>query len=121
LLDVLVVHLDGVDGELVGGQVGEGDLGAHVHLGGEGELATDGAGEVGNLGDVDLGLAERLDAGLGDGVAVQARQRVVDGVLDDGRTADTLVDDAGGDLALAEPGHVHLLGDVRVGVVDARL
>ena len=121
LLDVLVGHLDGVDGDLVGAQVGELDLRTDVDLRGEDELAAEGAGDVRDLGDIDLGLAERLDAGLGDGVAVQAGQRVVDGVLDDRGAPDPLVDDARRDLALTEPGDVDLLADVGVGVVDGRL
>ena len=56
-----------------------------------------------------------------DGLAVELRERLVDGLLEDGAAADPLVDDAAGDLALAEAGHLDLRTDGRVGGVEARL
>src|SRR5690606_25858657 len=57
---------------------------------------------------------------LHDGLAVEVADPVVDRVLDDGAAADALVDDARRHLALAEARHLHLLGDVLVGVLEAR-
>ena len=70
--------MDGVDLRIVDshGQsvvVGQRDLGADVDFGGEDELVA-----VSELGDLDLGVAEDVDVVLADGLAVQARQRVVD-------------------------------------------
>ena len=61
-------------------------------------------GQAGDLRDLDLGLAQRAQLVLADGLGVEAGQALVDGVLDDGRAADALVDDARRDLALAEAG-----------------
>ena len=83
--------LDVVDRDRDAVELGELELGAHVDLGGELELAA--LGRVGHLGDVDLGLAERPDVALLDGLRVEPRERVVDRLLDDGAAADALVDD----------------------------
>jgi hypothetical protein len=55
-----------------------------------------------DLGDVDLRLAERADLLGLDGLEVEAREGVVDGLLDDRAAAEALVDDARRHLALAE-------------------
>ena len=79
-LDVLVgrlglVDLDGDAAEVLG----QLDLGAHVDLDGELEvLAVLG----GHLGHVDLGLADRADLVLLDGLAVELREGLVDGLLE---------------------------------------
>ncbi len=117
-VDVLVGHLDVVDVHGDAREVRHLDRGADVHLSGEGQLL---AVLEGDLGDVDLGLRERLEAGLVDGLAVELRERLVDGLLQDGALADALVDDAGGDLAATETGNLHLLADGLVRRVDARL
>ena len=117
--DVLVRDLGGLDGDRERVERGQRDLGADLDLGGEDQLALTGLRR--DLGDLDLGLAEGAQVLLARGLAVEAGERVVDGVLDHGAPADALVDDAGRDLALAEAGDVHLLRDVLVGVVDARL
>ena len=112
--------LDGrlVDGDLDGGEVGQVDLGALVDLGDEDEvLAVRGRHrEVG-----DLGLAERADRVLLERLPVEGRQRIVDGLLEDGGAADALLDDPCGDLALAEAGHLDVLTDVLDGRIEARL
>ncbi len=54
-VDLLVGHLDGVDGDLQPLQVRELDLGPDVDLRGEGQVLA-----VLLVGDLDLGLAERL-------------------------------------------------------------
>src|SRR5690606_34583060 len=119
LRDVLVGDLGRLDRDAQRVERGQRDLGADLDLGGEDQLAL--AGLRRDLGDLDLGLAERAQALLAGGLAVEAREAVVDGVLDDGAPADALVDHARRDLALAEAGDVHLLRDVLVGVLDARL
>ena len=117
-VDVLLGHLDVVDVDREAREVRHLDGRANVELGGEGQLL---AVLEGDLGDVDLGLRERLEAGLVDGLAVELRERLVDGLLQHGALADALVDDAGGDLAATEAGNLHLLADGLVRRVDARL
>lgn len=99
-------------------EVGQVDLGALVDLGGEDEVLAVGRGHL-QVGD--LGLAERADLVLLEGLAVERREGVVDGLLEDGRAADALLDDAGRHLALAEAGHLDVLTDVLDGRVEARL
>ena len=88
----------------------------HVDLGGELEQ-----GVVLELGDVDLGLRQRLQVVLLEGLHVELRQRVVDRLVEDGTAADLAVDHRRRDLALAEAGDVDLLGDGLVRRVEARL
>ena len=116
LVDLVVAHLEGVnlDGDV--GEFGQREVGTHVNFSREGELALL---LQRNAGDLNLGLAERANPGLGHGVAVEVRQRVVDGVLDHGAETNALVDDARRHLALAEARDRHVLGDVFVGVLDA--
>ncbi len=121
LLHVLVRDLGRVHLEGDGGHGRELDLGAHVHLGGEHELATERALHGGNLGHVDLGLAECLHAALLHRLAVELREGLVHGLLDDGAATHTLVDDPRGDLAPAEARDVHLVRDRLVGRVDLGL
>ena len=118
LLHGLVLDRGLVDRELDVGEVGQVDLGTRVDLGGEAQVVTVGGGhrQVG-----DLGLAERAHRVLLDGLTVEGRQCVVDGLLEHGGTADTLLDDAGGHLALAEAGDLDVLTDVLDGCVEARL
>jgi hypothetical protein len=89
---------------------------ADVELGGDLDVLA-----VGELREVDLGLAERLDLRLLEGLAVPARQGAVDGLVEDGAAADALVHDGGRDLALAEAGDLDLGPDRLVGLVEARL
>lgn len=120
LFDLVVRHLDGVDGELVRGVVRQVELRADVDLEGEDEVAGE-VRDVRQLGDVGLGTAEDAQLLLFDRLAVEVVDGVTDGVVQDLAAADALVDDRRRDLALAEAGDVDLLGDVLVGVVDARL
>src|SRR5450830_1267558 len=122
--DVLVGHLDVVDRDRDRVERRDGDLGPDLDLCGEVELAVSargGALERGDLGDLDRGLTHRAQLVLADRLGVEAREPLVDRVLDDRDATDPLVDDARRDLALAEAGHGDLLGDVLVRVVDARL
>ena len=82
-VDVLVGHLDRVDLDLQRLEIGNGDVGADVDLGGEDELLA-----VLDLGDLDLGLAERAHLGARDRLAVAAGQGVVDDLLEHGAAAD---------------------------------
>ena len=85
--------------------VGQLDLRAYVDLDGELQvLAILGR----HLGHVDLRLAQRANLVLLDGLTVETRKRVVDGLLQHGTTADTLVDEPGGDLAGPEAGNLDL-------------
>ncbi len=121
LLHVLIRDLDAVDLDLdrvVGGQL---DGGCDVDLDGDLEVALVLAVQTGHLLHLDLGLAQRGQVVLGEGTAVEVVQAVVDGLLQDDGAAHALVDDAGGDLAAAEARDVHLLRDLAIGLVDARL
>lgn len=116
LLDLFVGDLEGVDGDLDAGVVRDLDLGAYVNLGGEGQQLA-----VLQLGDVDLGLAEDVQLTLVDRLGVELREGVVDGLLQHNTAAEPLVDDPGGDLALAEALHRDLLVDLLVRRVEAVL
>ena len=119
-LDALVDLTVGGDqrGHL-GRQVGVGrdlEVGTHVELGGELHQLV-----VLQLGHVDLGLAQRDELVLGDGLAVGVGQGGVDGLLEHRAAAEPLVDDRGGHLPLAEARDVHLRGDVLVRLVQVGL
>jgi hypothetical protein len=116
--DVVLGRLDDVDLDRDPLEIGELDLGAHVGLDGEGEVL---AVLEGHSGDVDLGLADGAHVLLLGGLGEEARQRLVDGLLDHGAAPDALVDDAARDLALTEAGDLHLCTDGAVGVVEHRL
>ena len=120
-VDVLIGDLDGVHGQLGLAQVRQLDDGANSDLGGEGQLAAVLAGGVGQLDDVDLGLEHGDPLGLGDGVPVEVGELVVDGLLDDGPTADALVDDPVGDVTATEAGDLDLGADLLVGGIQAGL
>ena len=119
LVDVGVGDLVVVDLHRQRGVLGQRDLGTHVDL--DGELQVAAFRRVGDVGDVDLGTPERTDPRLVGGLAVQAGQGVVDGLLQHGAAADALVDDARRDLALAEAGDRDLRADRLVGGVHVVL
>ncbi len=128
LAQLVQAHLDGVgvdlgllDLDLVGGEVGQLDLGADVLLDGEEQVALLGAVQARHLGDLDLGAADGLELRLGRGLLVEVGQGVVDGLLHDRGAAEALLDELGGDLALAEAGDLHLIGDLRGGRLDGGL
>ena len=116
VVDVLVADLDRVDGDLQGAQVRQRDLGADVDLGGEDQLLA-----VLDLGDLDVGLTERLDVGGGHGLAVAAGQRVVDDLLQHRAAADAGLEQLGRRLARTEAGQPDLLGELLVGAVEVGL
>jgi hypothetical protein len=119
LLDVLVTDLDVVDGDRERLVVRQLHRRAHVDLRGELQLAT--LATVRDVGDVDRRLAERAHLVLLDGLAVEAREGVVDGLLEDRAATDPLVDDPGRDVTPAKARDVHLAGDRPVRRVQARL
>ncbi|SKU81997.1 Uncharacterised protein [Mycobacteroides abscessus subsp. abscessus] len=110
-LDLGVLDGDGLDGDGNSAQVGQLDLGAHIHLSGECQLLT-----VFDLGDLDLRLAQRLDVGGGDGLAVAGRQGRVDDLLQHRGAADAGLKQLGGSLAGAETGQANLLRQLLVGL-----
>ena len=112
----LVADVDRVDGDLQRAQVGQGELRPHIDLGGEHQLLA-----VLLLRDLDLGLTERLDVGLGDGLAVAARQCLVDDLVEHRLTTDTRLQQLGRRLARPETRQPHLLGQLLVGPVEVRL
>ncbi len=109
--DLRVVH-----GDSHAVVVGDGDLGPDVDLGAERQLLV-----VCQLGDLDLGPAQGQQLVLADGLGVEGRQCLVDGVLEHRGAADALVQDPGGHLAATEARDLHPLADAAVGPVEARL
>src|SRR5699024_3680655 len=92
------------------------DVRTYVELGGELQHLA-----VLELGDVQLGLAERLDLLLLQRLAVDVRQRVVDGTIQHGAAADALVHDLRRNLALAKARDRDLVADRLVRLVEAWL
>src|SRR5699024_6550324 len=90
-------------------------------LDGEAEIALLRAVQAGDLADLDLGAADGLELRLGGGLLVEIGQGVVDGLLHDRGAAEALLDELGGDLALAEARDLHLVGGLRGGSLDGRL
>ena len=116
LVDVVVGDLGRVDRHGDGRVVRHRDLGTDVDLGREGELVA-----VPDLGDLDVGLAERLDLGLLDGLAVLGGHGLVDDLFEHDPTTEALVEDAGGRLPGPEARDAHLLRDLLVGPVEVGL
>ena len=101
LVHLRLVRLHGVDLDAETGVVGQLELRADVHLGGELQVLPLLGG---HLGHVDLGLAERPHVVLVDGLAVEVGQRLVDRLLEHSAAADPLVDDPRRHLPLRKPG-----------------
>ena len=74
---------------------------------------------AGELVEVDLRVADRVDPGLEQRPLVPLRERVAERLLDDGLAADPLDHHLRRNLALAEAGHLHLAGERLGGAVDA--
>ncbi len=110
--------VDAVDRDGDPGEVGQRDLGTHIELDREGELVVIGHRHA---GDVDLGLAQRRDLVLGQRLAVELGEGLVDGLLDDRPAADALLDELARHLAAAEARHVDLRTDRCERRLDARL
>ena len=108
LRDLVVGHVDVVDGDRDAVQVRDGDLGTDVDLGGEAQrLGLRERRDV--AGHLELGLAQRAHVLLAHGLHVLARDGVLERLRDDRAAADALVDDAGRNLARTEAGHPDLL------------
>ena len=75
----------------------------------------------GQTDDIGGGATEHAQLVGLDGLTVVGVEPLAHGVLEHGGAADALVDDRRRDLALAEPGDLHVLCDVLVSVRDARL
>ncbi len=114
LLDLVRRHRHVLDGHRQSIDGWHLELGAHVHFGGEGELLA-----VVELGDLQLRLAEREDVLLGERLAVQLRNRVVDRLLEHRPAAEPLVDDPRRDVPRPEPRHPDLPGHLAICLVEA--
>ena len=99
LLDVGVGDLEVVDLGLEAVVVGQLDGRLDVDLGGELELLV-----RGEVGDLDLGLGQRLQVVLLERLHVLLRHEVLHGLLEDDLAADLPVDDRGGTLPRRKPG-----------------
>ena len=115
-VDILVADLDRVDGDLQRAQVGQGDVGSYVDLGGEDQFLA-----VLLFGDLDVGLAERPHVRIGHRLAVAAGQRLVDDLVEHRLTADPRLQQLGRRLARTETRQPHLLGELLVGPVEVGL
>ena len=116
LLDVGVGQRDVLDLGLDAVVRRELDLRADVDLGGELQRRV-----VLELGDLDLGLRQRLQVVGLQRLDVLLREHVVDRLVEDGAATDLTVDHGRRDLAAAEAGDVDLLGNLLVRSVEARL
>ena len=117
-LNVFVGNLNGInldDGVLA--VFGDIECGNDVNLSGENQLAGQFTGGRGDLGDLNLGLGHGTQFVLGNSSRVLTGKNLIDDLLDDGCTAETLVDDASGNVTLTEAGDGHLIGDALVRLV----
>jgi len=105
-----------VDRRLNGGEIRQVEVGTDINLSCELDHLT-----VLQLGDLDLGLAERSHLGFGESGLVGGLHGVVDGLLEDHPPAEALIDDDGRHLALAESRDADLLCDLLVGLVEMGL
>ena len=115
-LDLLVGDLDRVDRERQLTEFGQIDVRPDVDLGGEHQFLA-----VLNLGDLDVGLPQRAQVAGGDGLAVAARQHVVDHLLEHRAPADPGLEQLRRRLAGPETGQPDLLGELLVGAVEVAL
>src|SRR5699024_228327 len=116
LVDVLIGDI-GVRNR--GGQVrevGQFNIGTYIEFGGD----LDGFAVV-EFGQIDVGLAQRLDFAFLHGLAVPVRQRVIHRLVQHGRPADSLIDNRRRHLALPDAGHVDLLTDRFIRLIQLRL
>ena len=76
---------------------------------------------AGQLGEVEVRLADRDDVGVVDRGGVPAAQRVADGLVEHRLAADALEDHGRRRLAGAEAGHAQVAGELARGLLDALL
>src|SRR5690606_32340366 len=119
-VDLVVGDFNGVDGELESVELGELEVGAHVDLDGDVEVAAE-VFDVREFDDVGGGAAHGAQVGFVGGGAVELVEPVVDGVAEHLVAAYALVDDGGRHFAFAKAGDGDGFGDVLVRVVDAGL
>ena len=103
------------------GNFGHFEGGNDVDLAGEDELAADRAAGRRNFGDFDAGLSHGAQFVFHDRLRVQARQNLVDCLLDDGGTTKSLIDNARRNVSLTETGDIRLLRNFLVCLVHLRL
>ena len=112
-LDVVIADLDGIDGDLQRAQIGQGDLGTHVDLSGEGQVLA-----VFLVGHLDLGLPQWVQLGLGDRLAVAARQRFIDDLIEDHIATNPGLEETGRRFTRPKAGHPDLLGQLFIGLLE---
>ena len=87
-----------------------------AQLGGRDDTHLDREGErragLGQVGQVELGIADRADARFRHRLLVPAGQPAADGLVHHGLAADLAQHDLGGHLAAAEAGHAHLAAEL---------
>jgi hypothetical protein len=116
LLDLIGIDVSVLDRHRERVKVGQVEARPHVHLRGERQLFA-----VVQPGDLHLGLADRDDVVLRDGLAVQLRHRVVDRLLEHHAAADPHVDHPRWHMAWAETRHPDLTRHLPVRLVQVRL
>src|SRR6185437_14277119 len=110
---VVVADLDRVHRNLELAGVRQGELGTYVDFGGEGQLLA-----VLLLGDLDLGLAQRVHLRLGDGLPVARGQRLVDDLIEHRLATEPRLQQLRRRLARPEAGESHLPGQLLVGALE---
>ena len=119
LVDVLVFHLGDGALDLDVLELGQGDVGDHLDVHGDGDLLAALHVELGGL-LVHLGLGDGLELVVLQRLAVRVGEEAAAEVLAD-RLAEALLDERHRGRALAEAGDLHLAAGRGVGLVDARI
>ena len=118
----LRLHLVGVDGRLAAPDLEPlvvAELGRRHHADLDRERERQAA--LGQVGQVELGVADRGDAGVGHGLLVPARQPAPHRLVHHGLAADLLQHHLGRHLAAAKAGHAHLAAELGRGVLELAL
>lgn len=115
-IDLVVGDLDRFDRHAQRVQVRNLQLGADVDLGEELQLLS-----VFLVGHLDVGPADRLHVGLGEGLAVAAGHGVLDDLVEQGLAAKARLEQPGRRLAGPEARQPNLLGQLLVGPLEIGL